>query len=49
VDLPFREFIPVFRAKTKADADPFNPASVVSIQVPNPYAPFALQWHWSPL
>ncbi len=35
VDLPFKAFIPVFRAKSKPDAEPLNSASVTSIQAIN--------------
>ena len=33
VDLPFRNFVPIFRAKTKPDAAPFDSGNVVSVQV----------------
>ena len=33
VDLPFQQFIPIFRAKTKPDAAPLNKASITSVQV----------------
>lgn len=33
IELPFQKFIPIFRAKSKPDAGPLNPASITSIQV----------------
>ena len=40
MDLPFTDFVPIFRAKTKPDAAPFDSGNVVSVQVSLHVLPF---------